>query len=258
MIFESHAHYDDKQFHDDRDELLTSMKEHGIEYIINVGASIHSTKKTIELTKQYDFIYGAVGVHPSDIECLNEESFQWLKEQCSLPKVVSVGEIGLDYYWEKNAEKQEQQKFWFKRQLNLAKETELPVIIHSRDAAKDTLDLMQQQNAEQIPGVIHCFSYSKEIALEYVKMGYYIGIGGVVTFSNAKKLKETVKELPIDSILLETDCPYLAPVPNRGKRNSSLNLPYIAQEIADIKEMKVEEVITATNHNARKLFYKIK
>lgn len=254
MIFESHAHYDDKRFQDDRDILLSSMPGNGIQFIINVGANIHSIKKSIELSEQYDFIYGAAGVHPSDIDCLNDTAFQWIREQCDLPKIVAVGEIGLDYYWEKEFYKQEQQKIWFKRQLNLAREKNLPLIIHSRDAAKDTLELMQQQKADEMTGVIHCFSYSKEIAAEFLKMGYYIGVGGVVTFPNAKKLKDAVKEIPISKILLETDCPYLAPVPNRGKRNTSLNLPYIAQEIAEIKGMSYQEVVDITNKNACKLF----
>ncbi|MFP3156130.1 TatD family hydrolase [Lachnospiraceae bacterium ZAX-1] len=257
MIFESHAHYDDKQFAKDRDELLSSMKENGIETIINVGTNIYSSQKTIELTKQYDLIYGAIGVHPSDISCLNEDRFEWLKGQCHLPKVVAIGEIGLDYYWDKEVEVRECQKVWFKRQLELAREVKLPVIIHSRDAAQDTLDLMKQQDAQEIAGVIHCFSYSEEMAAEYIKMGYYIGIGGVVTFPNAKKIKEAVKKIPIERILLETDCPYLAPMPNRGKRNTSLYIPYIAEEIAQIKEITVEEVVAITNKNARALFKKV-
>lgn len=254
MIFESHAHYDDKQFDEDREELLASMKENGIENIINVGSDLRGSKKTVELAEKYDFIYGAVGIHPSDIEDLNEDTYQWLKEQTALEKIVAIGEIGLDYYWDKEEEVQKAQRYWFERQMNLAKEVNLPVIIHSRDAAEDTLKLMKEMHAEQVPGVIHCFSYSKEMALEYVKMGYYIGIGGVVTFKNAKKLKEVAASVPLDRILLETDCPYLAPEPNRGKRNSSLNLPYVAEEIARIRNITAEEVIEATQKNAQRLF----
>ena len=163
-----------------------------------------------------------------------------------------IGEIGLDYYWEEPDH--ETQKKWFRRQLNLARELKLPVIIHSRDAAKDTLDIMKEEHSEEIGGVIHCFSYGKEMAAEYLKMGYYLGIGGVLTFKNAKKLLEVAEMAPLDRLVLETDCPYLAPVPNRGKRNSSLNLPYVAEKLAEIKKCTPEEIIRATEENARKLY----
>ena len=255
MIFESHAHYDDSKFDDDREELLSSMQENGIEKIINIGCSIESCKSTLELTKQYPFVYGAMGIHPSDIGDLNEDTFLWLKEQVKKEKVVAVGEIGLDYYWDKEEEVQKNQRIWFRRQLELAKESNLPVIIHSRDAAADTMEIMKEAHVQGIKGVIHCFSYSKEQAQEYVKMGYYIGVGGVVTFKNGKKMKEVAQAVPIDRILLETDSPYLAPEPNRGKRNSSLNIPYIAAQIAQIKGMEYEEVVNITNQNARRLFH---
>lgn len=252
MIFESHAHYDDEAFDEDRDSLLQSLKEHGIGYVVNVGASIRTTANTIALVEKYPFVYGAAGVHPSDTGELNEENFAWLKEQCAHPKIVAVGEIGLDYYWDEPD--REIQKKWFDRQLQLAHEVHLPVIIHSREAAKDTLDMMKAAHAEKLNGVIHCFSYAKEMAREYLDMGYYFGIGGVVTFNNAKKLKEAVEYIPIDNILLETDSPYLAPVPYRGKRNSSLNLSFVAKEIAQIKGMDYDEVVAITEKNAKKLF----
>lgn len=258
MIFESHAHYDDKQFDLDREELLSSMEEHGIGTVINVGSDFASCKRTLELTEQYAFVYGALGIHPSDIADLNEETYEWLRENARLPKVAAIGEIGLDYYWEKEPEVQSRQRYWFCRQMELARELSLPVIIHSRDAAEDTMKIMKGIHAEQIPGVIHCFSYSPEIAREYVKMGYYIGIGGVVTFKNSKKLKETAASIPLERILLETDCPYLAPEPNRGKRNSSLNLPYVAKEIAALRGISEEEVIEATRGNALRLFTKVR
>lgn len=252
MIFESHAHYDDDAFDEDREELLNSFREKGIEYVINVGANIQTTKNTIALTEEYPFIYGAVGVHPSDTDELDEEKFAWLKEQCALPKIVAVGEIGLDYYWDEPDRKI--QKKWFARQLELAREVKLPVIIHSRDAAKDTLDMMKAANAGEIGGVIHCFSYTKETAGEYLAMDFYFGIGGVITFNNAKKLKEAVEYIPLERILLETDSPYLSPVPYRGKRNSSLNIPLIAEEIARIKGMNYEQVVNITTENACRLF----
>lgn len=258
MIFESHAHYDDKQFDMDRDELLSSMREHGIETIINVGATFQGCQKTISLTKEYEFVYGAIGIHPSEISDLNDEVCDWLWEKSQLPKIVAIGEIGLDYYWEKEEEVRQKQREWFRRQMEIAREVELPVIIHSRDAAEDTLRLMEKIHAEQIPGVIHCFSYSLEMAKEYLDMGYYIGIGGVVTFKNSKKIKEVASEIPLERMLLETDSPYLSPEPNRGKRNSSLNLPYIAQEISRLRGITAEKVCEVTRENARKLFGKVK
>ena len=254
MIFETHAHYDDKKFDKDRKKLIESMPSKGIGRIINVGSSIETTKTTIEIAKEYDYVYAAVGVHPSDVDCLNEETFAWLKEQTKWEKTVAIGEIGLDYYWDKEPEIQKNQRYWFKRQMELARETSLPVIIHSRDAAADTYDLMKEIHADEIPGVIHCYSYSPEMAKEFVKMGYYIGVGGVVTFKNGKKLKETVKDIPIEKILLETDCPYMAPEPNRGTRNDSGNIPYVVEEIARIKGLSTDEVEKITWDNAMKLF----
>ncbi len=252
MIFESHAHYDDEAFEEDREKLLESLKENGIEYVINIGASIQTTANTIALTKKYPFIYGAAGVHPSDTAELNEEKFAWLKEQCLLPKIVAVGEIGLDYYWDEPD--RETQKKWFDRQLQMAREVELPIIIHSRDAAKDTVDMMKAGGAEEVGGVIHCFSYTKETAREFLAMGFSFGIGGVITFNNAKKLREAVEYIPMENILLETDSPYLAPMPYRGKRNSSLNLPLIAEKIAEVKGISYEEVVEITARNAKRLF----
>lgn len=253
MIFETHAHYDDEAFDEDRDTLLSSMQENGIEYIVNVGASLKSTAASIALAQKYPYIYAAAGVHPNETGELNEESFAWLKNQCFLEKVVAVGEIGLDYYWDEPA--REVQKIWFERQLDLAREVKKPVIIHSRDAAKDTFDIMKAKNADEIGGVIHCYSYSAEMALDYVEMGFYIGIGGVVTFKNGKKMKEVVEAVPIERILLETDSPYLSPEPNRGKRNSSLNLPYVAQKIAEIKGLSYDEVVELTKQNAKHMYH---
>lgn len=253
MIFESHAHYDDEAFNEDRETLLASMQENGIGTIINVGASIASTQSTIALTQQYPFLYGAAGVHPSETAELDEDKLCWLEQQCRREKIVAVGEIGLDYHWPEPD--RALQKYWFEKQLELAARVNLPLIIHSREAAKDTLDIMKAHHTQDSRGVIHCFSYTKEIAQEYISMGYYIGIGGVITFSNAKKLKEAAAAIPIEKILLETDCPYLAPVPNRGKRNSSLNLPYVAQEIAQIKGISREEVVSITSENAQRLFF---
>lgn len=213
---------------------------------------------TVELAKKYGHVYAAVGVHPSEIAELDEGFFDWMREQASWEKTVAIGEIGLDYYWDKEPEVQERQRYWFGRQIELARETGLPIIVHSRDAAADTMQVMKEHHAEEIPGVIHCYSYSKEMALEFIKMGYYIGVGGVVTFKNAKKLIETVEAIPLTRILLETDCPYMAPEPYRGKRNSSLYLPYVVERIAQIKGVTPEEVERVTENNARTLFSKVK
>lgn len=253
MIFESHAHYDDEAFDSDRGELLRECRNQGIEYIVNVSASLQSVKTTLALAEECPFIYAAVGIHPDEVGELDEDSISWLKEQCRNPKAVAVGEIGLDYYWDK--ENHDIQKYWFQRQMALAKELDLPIIVHSREACADTLEEIKKAHTPELRGVIHCFSYSPETAREYLDMGYYIGIGGVVTFKNAKRLKEVVKMLPPERILLETDCPYLAPEPNRGKRNSSLNLPYVAEAVAELKGMEAEDVIRITNENARKLYF---
>lgn len=252
MIFDSHAHYDDEAFDEDRESLLGSMQENGIGYIVNVGASIRGVEETVKLTKSYPFIYGAVGIHPDDTGDLNEERMIWLEQLCGEEKIVAVGEIGLDYYWDK--ESRELQKEWFARQLALSKKTGLPVIIHSRDAAQDTIDIMKAEHAGSTGGVIHCFSNSREMARDYVNMGYYIGIGGVVTFKNARVMKEVAEYVPLEQILIETDCPYLAPAPNRGKRNSSLFLPYIIEEIARIKGVSKELVEDKTCENALKMY----
>lgn len=254
MIFETHAHYDDEKFAEDRERLIDSLFQKGIGKIINVGASIESTKTTLALAEMYDDIYAAVGVHPSDIDGLNEESFAWLLAQTRLPKTVAVGEIGLDYYWDKEPGIQERQRYWFRRQLALAAESGLPVIIHSRDAAEDTMQILKEAGT---CGVIHCYSYSPEMAREFVKMGYYIGVGGVVTFKNARKLKETVQELPLERILLETDCPYMAPEPHRGERNDSSYIPYVVEKIAELKGVTTEEVERITWENAMTLFSKV-
>ncbi len=251
-IFDTHAHYDDEAFDEDRDALLTGLPENGIARVVNVGASLASCERTIELMNRYDYIYGAIGVHPSETAELDDKAFEWLRQQCQLEKCVAVGEIGLDYYWDEPD--RELQKTWFRRQLNMARELDKPVIIHSRDAAKDTVDLMTEEHAEEIGGVIHCYSYTKETAEVFLKMGFYFGIGGVLTFKNAKKLKEAVAYIPLERIVLETDCPYLAPEPNRGKRNSSLNIPYVIKALAEIKGVEEETVRRVAWENANKLY----
>lgn len=252
MIFETHAHYDDKAFNEDRDKLLCSMQDNGIEYIVNVGSSLDTSKQTIELVKKYDFMYGAVGVHPSETAELNDDNFRLIREMLQEEKIVALGEIGLDYYWDEPD--RDIQKIWFERQIYLAKEENKPIIYHSRDAAKDTLEIIKSTKAADVGGVIHCFSYGVEMAREYLNMGYYIGVGGVVTFKNAKKLKDVVEYAPLENILLETDCPYLSPEPYRGKRNDSTRLVYVVDEIARVKGVEPEKVIKVTRENAMKMY----
>ena len=252
MIIESHTHMDDSAFDEDRESLIEEIKNSGIQYMMNISASLTSIETSIELAKKYDFIYTSVGVHPSETEDLNEKNFKWLREQVSFEKVKAIGEIGLDYYWQEP--EKEIQQYWFRKQLQLAHEVKLPVIIHSREAAADTYRIMKEEKADKLNGVIHCFSYTQETARDYLNWNYYFGIGGVITFQNAKKLKEAVEYIPIENIVLETDSPYLAPTPFRGKRNSSLNLPLIAKAIADLKGMDVERVIEVTRENTKRLY----
>ncbi|MEE1243887.1 TatD family hydrolase [Frisingicoccus sp.] len=259
MIFDTHAHYDDRKFDSDRDELMKNLVSSGIGRVVDIGADIDSTRRAIALANQYDFIYAAAGVHPSDVDCLDERSFQWLtwtveESVEEKGKIVAVGEIGLDYYWEKDQERRNRQKYWFERQMELARSTGLPVVIHSREAAKDTWDMMNGLKCEDIGGVIHCYSYSVEMARNYLNKGFYLGIGGVVTYKNARVLKEVVQYAPLDRIVLETDCPYLTPEPNRGKRNSSLYLPYVIETIAGLKGISKEEVEAVTWENGTKMY----
>ena len=252
MIFDTHAHYDDEAFDEDREELLLSMKEHGIEKIVNIGSSFEANEHTLKLVDQYSFIKAAFGIHPEFADKLNEENFKRIEELCRMDCCVAVGEIGLDYYWPEPDPAI--QRPWFERQMDLARRIGKPIIVHSRDAAQDTYEMMKAAHAEEIGGVVHCFSYSKEMAKQFVDMGFFIGIGGVVTFKNSRKLKEVVEYIPLEHMVLETDCPYLAPTPFRGMWNSSLLLPYVADVICEIKGISREEVEKVTWDNAHRLY----
>ena len=252
MIFDTHAHYDDDAFDEDRDTLLGEIFSSGICCITDVGASVKSSKSAVALSKKWSQIYAAVGVHPDSTADMTEEDIETLRSLAQEKKVVAIGEIGLDYYWDNSP--REVQKKWFERQLELAREVDLPVIIHSREAAKDTMDIMREAAKAGNTGVIHCYSYAAPMAKEYISMGFFIGIGGVVTFKNARVIKEVVSEIPLSSIVLETDSPYLAPVPYRGKRNNSMYLKEVVKQLAQIKQVSEETVITTTLANAKRLY----
>lgn len=251
MIFDSHSHYDDDAFDVDRDELLESMKTKNVDKIIAAAASWDSLERITDLCKRYPFVYPAFGIHPENGEELTDERRPLLEEYIKNGRPVAVGEIGLDYHYDEPS--REIQKDIFVFQLELAKKYNLPVIIHSRDAAEETMEIIKAHTPDK-KGVIHCFSSSLEMAKEYVKMGFYIGIGGVVTFKNGKKLKEVAAEIPLDKILIETDCPYMAPTPHRGERNDSSLLSFVVAEIAALRGISEEEVERVTYENAMKLF----
>ncbi len=250
MYFESHAHYDDERFDEDREFLLKELPSFGVKYVLNVGADVASSQKSVEMAEQFSYVFAAVGVHPHETDQCNDQALRRLEAMAASKKVVAIGEIGLDFYYDNS--KRENQRLWFREQLALAKALELPVIIHSRDAAMETFEMIKDSGINQ--GVIHCYTGSKEMALAYAKLGFMIGIGGMITFKNAKQIVGTVEALPLDKILIETDCPYLSPVPNRGERNDSRNLKYITEKIGIIKNVTHNQVEEETMHNALRVF----
>lgn len=250
-IIDTHAHYDDEAFDEDRDELLKQIQEAGVIGVLNCASSKKSLETTNQLTLDYDFIYGALGIHPSDANDYSEEVKENIIQKVkSNKKILAIGEIGLDYYWDENPERDVQKKV-FREQMEIARQLNLPVVIHDRDAHSDTLEIMKEY--PDVNGIVHCFSGSLEFALECVKLGYYIGITGVVTFKNAKKIIEVVKGIPLDKLLVETDCPYMTPTPNRGKRNKSDYIEYIIEQIANIKGNEGKRVNMAVNENFLRL-----
>lgn len=252
MFFDSHAHYDDQRFDVDREILLEGMQQKGVSYILNAASNIASSLECINLSKQYEYIYASVGVHPHDVKDITEECMELLEELACQEKVVAIGEIGLDYYYDHSP--REVQKYWFRRQIRLAKNVNLPIIIHNRDAHRDTMEIIVSEDIRSVGGVFHCYSGSWEMAQQILELGMYISIGGPVTFKNASKSVQVVKNIPMDRLLIETDAPYLTPVPHRGKRNDSTYLRFTAEKIAKIKGMTVEDVARQTMENTKKLF----
>lgn len=253
MLFDTHAHYDDKQFDHDREELLSSMEENGVGFIVNAGCSIESTKRGIALAEKYDIMYAAAGIHPNCGGDMTEQGFMEIKELAKHPRVKAIGEIGLDYYWDRVEKKL--QKEAFARQILIARELNLPFVIHTRDACGDTLDILKSEYKGG-GALMHCFSESRETAKIVLDMGLKIAIGGTVTFKNNVRTVEAVKYIPLEDLVIETDAPYLSPVPHRGERNSSLNIHYVAEKIAEIKGVSPQLVEEITTKNA-KMFYNI-
>lgn len=248
-IFDTHSHYDDEKFNPDREMLLSTLQSQGVSDVVSCGCDIETTQFNFDLAQAYDFMYFAAGFHPECLEGASLKDLELIKKFAQNKKCVAIGEIGLDYHW-MSSTKEVQQEF-FTAQIELAADLDLPVIVHDREAHGDTLDILK---ATKPKGVLHCFSGSKEMAREIIKLGMYIGMNGVVTFNNARKSLEVVKEIPLDRLVLETDCPYLAPVPHRGKRNDSSLIPFVAEKIAALLEMDVQELLNITNENAKKLY----
>lgn len=252
MYFDTHAHLDDEQFTEDQEAVIARAQEAGVELIVNVGCNLPSALHTVELTQKYAFIYGAIGMHPHDAKELDEQSLTKLYQMAQNPRIVAIGEIGLDYYYDLSL-RETQQKV-FRAMINMAKELKLPIVIHDRDAHEDTLKIVKEENASEVGGVFHCYSGSWPMAKEIMKLGFYLALGGTVTFKNARKVVEVAQEVPLDHLLLETDCPYLSPVPYRGKRNEPSFVPKVAETIAEFKGLTVEEVAQVTLENGKRLF----
>lgn len=253
MLFDSHAHLNDERFDEDREELINSLKAKGVDLVLNPGACIETSKSSVELANKYDFIYAAVGVHPHDVGEMTEDDIETLRKLAlENEKVKAIGEIGLDYYYDNSP--REIQKEWFKRQIELANELKLPIIIHDRDAHGDTFEIIKNTKSPEIGCVLHCYSGNVELAKEYVKMGCYISIPGTVTFKNNKKTREVAKEIPLEYLLIETDSPYMAPEPHRGKRNDPSLVQFVADKIAQEKGISYEQVCEATKENAKRFF----
>ncbi|NLO76135.1 MAG: TatD family hydrolase [Clostridia bacterium] len=252
MYFDTHTHLDDRRFLSDQEEVIKRAQEAGVELIVNVGENVKSARRTVELTQKYDFIYGAVGLHPHEAKDFSVDVLEQLRDLTREPKIVAVGEIGLDYYYDHSPRNIQQQAF--RQLIRLAKEVRLPIIIHDRDAHENTLRIIKEEKADEVGGVFHCYSGSVPLAREIIKMGFYLALGGALTFQNARKTVELARAIPLEYLLIETDCPYLTPVPYRGKRNEPAYVVKVAEAIAEIKGLSVEEVAQTTTNNGKKLF----
>ena len=250
-IFDTHAHYDAAQFDSDRDAVLSALPGAGVELVVDPGCDVPSSRAAVTLAEQYPFVYAAAGLHPEDCSGAGEAEFDAIRSLCGHKKAVAVGEIGLDYYWKENPPR-EFQRLVFVRQIELALELDLPVIVHDREAHGDCLSIVREY--PDLRGVFHCFSGSAEMAAELLKRGWYLGFDGPVTYKNARRAEEVVKVTPLDRMLIETDAPYLSPVPLRGKRNDSRNLPWVVERLAAWKGADPEELALAALENGKRLF----
>ena len=256
-FFDTHSHYNDEKFDEDREEIIKSTYESGVTRFVCAGYNIESSQKAIEMSQKYEFIYSICGISPNDIPQSEQELWTDIAEITKIVKenktnkIVAIGEIGLDYYW--NKENKELQKEAFIKQIDLANEMDMPIVIHSRDASIDTIDIIREHLVRKA-GIFHCCQFNQEMIRQALELGYYISFAGPVTFKNSKNAPDVVKMIPLNRILIETDSPYLAPEPNRGKRNDSRNVKFIAQKIADFKEMTIEEIAKITYENANKIF----
>ena len=253
MLIDTHAHVNSEKFAGETELIIENAERAGLDAIINFGDTMEASFECLQLARKYDICYAGVGVHPEEAFLLGDEELACLAEWSKDPKVVAIGEIGLDYYWEKDQDKRQLQRTVFIQQLDLARQLGLPVCVHNRDAHGDTMNILRKEG-KGIPGVMHCFSGSLEIARELVDMGWYIGVDGPLTFKNAAKLPEIVKAIPLERILVETDCPYMAPVPMRGKRNEPAFVAFVAEKLAELKGVSSETVCRQTSLNAKELY----
>ncbi|WP_053216965.1 TatD family hydrolase [Virgibacillus senegalensis] len=252
MLFDTHVHLNINQFDEDREEVMKRAKEAGVEYMVVVGFDRETIPKALELAEANPNIYAAVGWHPVDAVDMEDSDLEWIEELANHPKVVAIGEMGLDYHWDKSPK--EIQKEVLRKQIRLAKRVALPIVIHNREATEDIIEILREEDAAEVGGIMHCYNDSVEYVQQCLDMGFYISLGGPVTFKNAKDPKEVAKMVPLDRLLVETDCPFLAPHPNRGKRNEPAYVKLVAEKIAELREISFEEVSDATTNNALKLF----
>lgn len=250
-LFDTHAHILDDQFNDDRDQVIRNIYDN-MALVVNIGCNLEDCPRTVALAEQYDKLYAAVGLHPEDVKTYTPEGWDMICKLAEHPKVVGIGETGLDYYWDTSTK--DAQKVLFEQHIDLAKQLKKPLVIHDREAHGDTLDILKRTNAKEVGGILHAFSGSVEMAMEVIKLGFYIGLGGPVTFKNARKAVEVAQAIPLEYLVIETDCPYMAPVPFRGKRNEPMLVAHTAAKIAELRGLSVEELIEATYQNGKRIY----
>ena len=250
-LFDTHAHILDDQFNDDREQVIRNIYDN-MALVVNIGCNLEDCPRTVALAEQYDKLYAAVGLHPEDVKTYTPEGWDMICRLAEHPKVVGIGETGLDYYWDTSTK--DAQKVLFAQHIDLAKQLHKPLVIHDREAHGDTLEILKRTNAKEAGGILHAFSGSVEMAMEVIKMGFYIGLGGPVTFKNARKAVEVAQAIPLEYLVIETDCPYMAPVPFRGKRNEPMLVQHTAAKIAELRGISLEELIEATYQNGKRVY----